>query len=101
MAKRRGDERSAMVEARLAFACIQGLMATGDGTKDKPYVVVRVRDEYELLEHLEKRPARQTLLRDGERQLDCFELDDGSELYFDISVPKSHLDRRLARAAPS
>jgi hypothetical protein len=45
-----------------------------------------------------KRPARQVLLRDGERQLDFFELDDGSELYFDITVPKSHLDRQLARA---
>jgi hypothetical protein len=100
-AKRRGDERAAMVEARLAMACIQGLMATGDGTKDKPYVVVRVRDEYELLEHLEKRPTKQMLLRDGERQLDCFELDDGSKLYFDISVPKGHLDRQLGGDAPS
>jgi hypothetical protein len=99
LAKHRGDQAAGMVEMRLVQATIDGLLATGDGSREKPYVVVRIRDEYELLEHLEKKPAGQSLIRDGDRQLDCFELADGSEIYFDVSLPKSHLDRMLARAA--
>lgn len=96
IAKKSGDEQTAMLELRLADACIEGMLATGDGTKDAPYVVVRVKDEYDLIRHLKKVPAQQGLLRDGERDLDHFELKDGSELYFDVTIPKSHLDRALA-----
>lgn len=96
-AKHRGDDEGAAIEMKIAVACIRGILASGEGTREAPYLVARVRDEYEVLSHLEKQLKRQSLVQDGERSLDCLKLTDGGELWFDITAAKRHLQKQMER----
>ena len=49
-----GNEEAAEMELTIAHACILGILDTGDGTKDNPYIVVRSSDEYDVMMYLEK-----------------------------------------------
>ncbi|ALR29131.1 hypothetical protein ATE47_00580 [Chryseobacterium sp. IHB B 17019] len=86
--KELGDEKGMNIEmmiAQIIFECIE---KTGDGTKGSPYVVTRVSDERDLIRyHLNKQDIRQRLINNGDKVMDVLTLNDGSELYFDITDP--------------
>ena len=92
-AKRAGDEDAAGFESMFYVRCIQGILATGDGTADRPYLVTRTSDEYDVLSHLEKELQVQSLMHgpDG-RSLDRMTCTDGSELHFDVTRALETLD---------
>ena len=89
LAKRDGDAQSADIEARFAYCCFQGMLATGDGSYDRPYQVARVEDEYVLLQHLKISWTRQSMIERDQRVTDIFERSDGTALHFEL--PKADL----------
>ena len=93
VARTLGDEATADKERQIAEKCLQGILATGDGSRERPYLVSRVSDEYDLIRHLNKRSTTQGLSLDGQRSYDVLNLDDGSQMWFDISAVFARVKR--------
>lgn len=80
-----GELEQAEVE-RLAFsACLQGILATGDGSRRKPYVITQIPDEYDVLKLLGLICVKQRLVQRGRRACDVLTCSDGSSVWFNIS----------------
>jgi hypothetical protein len=75
-------------EGEKAMGCLilKSILATGKGTKKKPYAVMRVEDEKDVLSALKKQANAQFLVRDKSRVFDLLQCSDGSEVYFDITL---------------
>ena len=82
----RGKENEAAFEKALAFQLIESILATGKGTNKKPYAVMRISDEMDVLSALRKQSGSQFLLMAGSRMLDLLQCSDGSDVYFDITL---------------
>ena len=65
---------------------LKSILATGKGTKKKPYAVMRVEDERDVLSVLKKQAGPQFLMKDNSRVFDLLQCSDGSEVYFDITL---------------
>ena len=89
------DTKTAEDERALLAACLKGILSTGEGTREKPYLVTRVEDEYDLLANLKKRSRKQGLVREGGKSLDCIMCTDGSECWFDVTEVFGSLMRRI------
>lgn len=94
IARGRGEEQTSEIEMTIAAACAEGLKATGDGSREQPYLVARTTDEYDLLGYLEKEMAEQSLVHADERHFDLIKTADGAEIWFDITVPYGILQQR-------
>ena len=80
-----GELEQAEVE-RLAFsACLQGILATGDGSRRKPYLISQIPDEYDVLKLLGLTCQKQRLVQRGRRACDVLTCADGSAVWFNIS----------------
>jgi hypothetical protein len=88
---RLGNDRAARFEHAMAQAVLQGILSTGDGSAARPYLVLRTADEYDVLHHLGKRRRQQALVVEGERRYDRQDCEDGSEIWFDVTVQLAHL----------
>ena len=95
IADKTGDEKTAEVEQLVAAACCEGILATGDGTKANPYLVVRTSDERDVMHYLDRQFKQQSLVEDGDRHLDLIECEDGSEMWFDITDAYAKLGESL------
>lgn len=82
---RTGRPDAAARERRLAEASLAGILATGDGSRERPWSVLRVSDEYDVLRSLRRRSVEQSVERDGRRHLDHHVCDDGSDVWFDVT----------------
>ncbi|MEL6108499.1 MAG: DUF4919 domain-containing protein [Planctomycetota bacterium] len=91
-----GDEQKAEMELRVSFACILGILATGDGSSEKPYLVARTSDEYDVLRHLKKQFRQQSLIEREGKHFDKIECADGSEYWFDITDSYGRLGAMLS-----
>ena len=80
-----GDVAGGEVERFLFVICLQGLLATGKGTRTDPYLVCHATDEYDVLEALELEPASQSLLEDRGRLCDVLTCANGREVWFDLT----------------
>ena len=79
-----GREGEAARQTRIARASLAAIRSSGDGTAERPWSVLRVADEYDVLRDLGRRPVGQSLVgRDG-RPLDRLVTDDGGELWFAV-----------------
>jgi hypothetical protein len=85
LAEMLGNLEEAHTERAIARLTIDSLLSTGDGTRNKPYLVMRVADEYDILEFLDKEPAQQSLVEVAGRKLDCIRCQDDSEIWFDVT----------------
>ena len=65
---------------------INSILATGDGSRERPYVVNSVREEYLILEHFNKTKTMQMLMDADRKPMDCIGCEDGTTYYFDIST---------------
>ncbi|WP_134739037.1 DUF4919 domain-containing protein [Nocardioides sp. 503] len=81
-----GHADAARREESLARAALAGILSTGDGTAARPWSVLRVSDEYDVLRALGRRSRRQKVDRVGGRDLDRHECEDGTELVFDVTA---------------
>jgi hypothetical protein len=99
-AEKSNDENAAGMERFIAAACVEGILATGDGSRDRPYLVCRSTDEYDVLQYLGKEFRGQALVHDGDRHFDLMECEGGTEIWFDITAAYNKLEERFDRAAP-
>lgn len=67
-----------------ALVVLDLIIKSGDGTKKRPYSVLHVSDEYDVLWALKKERSEQKLIMDNGYVYDCFTTSDGEEIYFDI-----------------
>jgi hypothetical protein len=81
-----GDIESGEVERLLFVLCLQGLLATGDGTAAAPYSVCHASDEHDLLEALGCEIAAQALVEREGRLCDRVTCSDGRQVWFDATV---------------
>lgn len=82
-----GKSEDAQDHYLLGSSLLDSILATGDGSESKPYLVLYVADEYEVLTKLGKTMKRQRLVRrDGGKAFDVLACDDGSEIWFDITL---------------
>jgi hypothetical protein len=95
IAKEAGDEEHANFESYVASACVEGILSTGDGSQQEPYRVVRVSDEHDVVEYLDKTFEEQSLVEQENLQLDHIRCTDGTEFWFDITTPYQRLMQKL------
>ena len=65
---------------------INPILATGDGSRERPYVVSSVKEEYLILEHFNKIKTMQMLMDVDGKPMDCIGCEDGATYHFDIST---------------
>jgi hypothetical protein len=104
-----GDGETCELERFLFVLCLQGLLATGDGTAAAPYSVCHASDELDLLEVGGHEYAAQALVEHEGKLCDVVTCADGRRVWFDVSAifagppPRKKRDgkRRLVTAAAS
>ena len=90
-----GNEQFAKTEMMISAACTQGILSTGDGTADQPYIVMRTTDEYDILKQFDKELETQSLTQVDGKHIDHMRCTDNSEYWFDISDAYNHLSDSL------
>jgi len=80
-----GDDARARAERSLQALAIASIRSTGDGTREHPWSVLRLSDQYDVLRADRRTSRRQTLVTVDGRPLDRHECADGSEAWFDAS----------------
>lgn len=81
-----GDATRSRRERRTQALALDSVLGTGDGTRERPWSVLRISDEYDVLRAQRRTSATQTLVDDGDRSLDRHECTDGTEAWFDVST---------------
>lgn len=92
-----GDTQASQMEMMIGSACIEGILATGDGSEHGPYIVARTSDEYDVIEHHGKQLKQQSLMQRDGKYLDLIECTDGSEFWFDITDAYNRLSTSFKR----
>ena len=80
-----GDEARARAERRTQALALDSIRGTGDGTREHPWSVLRVSDEYDVLRADRRTSQQQTLVAADGASLDRHVCDDGGEAWFDVS----------------
>lgn len=81
-----GDATRAVRERRTAQLALAAILSSGDGSVDRPWTVLRVSDEYDVLRAQRRTSRSQRKVVRHERALDHHVCDDGSEVWFDIDL---------------
>jgi hypothetical protein len=87
-----GDAQASEFERVFYFKCLEAILATGDGSLESPYLVTRTSDEYDVLFHLKKELASQSLAEAGGKSLDVMTCTDGTDVCFDITRALRSID---------
>jgi hypothetical protein len=90
-----GNAKASEMERFICFRCVDGIKLTGDGTQEKPFLVLRTSDEYDMLSTLDKQFGSQHLIHDKGKSFDKISCADGSELWFDITEMMAAMAARL------
>ena len=85
-AKHLGNMQMAQMEMHIAQSCSDGLLASGDGSRERPFLVTHTEDERAALDRLEKQSRQQALIQKDGRHLDCISCADGSVVWFDVTA---------------
>lgn len=80
-----GDHEAAEMERWVFSACLQGILATGDGSRRRPYVICQLSDEYDVLKLLGLQGKKQHLVQRGRRSCDVLTCEDGTQVWFNVS----------------
>jgi len=80
-----GQDDEVELERSLFVVTLQGLFATGDGTRANPYSVCHACDEYDVVAALGVEAAVQSLVELEGRLCDVILCSDGRELCFDVT----------------
>lgn len=83
-AKQLGNEKAEQAEFFLAHRILEGIQATGDGSKEQPYKVLRVEDERDFLGFIGETLKMQSLIKE-EKTYDLITTESGKSIYFDIT----------------
>jgi hypothetical protein len=85
LARKRGEQQRVEMETFFANACAQGILSTGNGSENAPYLVLRIEDERDILKYIEKKMVEQALVHKEEKHFDCVKTEDGLSLWFDLT----------------
>lgn len=66
-------------------ALLRALIDSGDGTREEPFVVTYVSDEYDILRALGLQAVSQRMLERSDGRYDVIGADDGQPYWFDVS----------------
>ena len=80
-----GDATRARRERRTQVLALDSILSTGDGTREHPWSVLRISDEYDVLGSQRRASSTQMLIVDGDRSLDRHVCADGTEAWFDVT----------------
>ena len=80
-----GDAGVAELERFTFQSCLEGILATGDGTADAPYLITYLSDEYDVLAALGLEPRSQTLVEQRGMLCDVAKCLDGEEIWFELT----------------
>ena len=80
-----GDHAQARAERRTQVLALESIRSTGDGTREHPWSVLRISDEYDVLRADRRASREQTLITVDGRSLDRHVCDDGSDVWFEVS----------------
>ena len=80
-----GDDARARAERGLQALAIESIRSTGDGTRERPWSVLRISDQYDLLRADRRTSRQQSLVTADGGLLDRHVCDDGTEAWFDVS----------------
>ena len=94
-----GRSQEAEMEQAIAVLLLQGIAQTGDGSEEKPFKVTRVSDEYDFLFAHQLSMKSQALLERDSRSFDRLTLENGDELWFEITEIQDVLRSKLASAS--
>jgi hypothetical protein len=87
VAQKKGDEATSRFEFDFASNLRYGLLETGDGSPDNPYVINRVSDSYGIISWLKATPRSFGMTFHKGRLLDVISTSELGPLYFDVSIP--------------
>lgn len=79
-----GDAARAQAERRTQVLALESIRSTGDGSRERPWSVLRIGDEYDVLRADRRTSREQTLLTVKGRSLDRHVCDDGREVWFEV-----------------
>lgn len=77
-----GEDAEATRERKFALLAMDSIRTAGEGTEESPYPVLRVEDEYTVLEAEGRRPTAQQLVPTETGACDVHTLEDGSQMWF-------------------
>jgi hypothetical protein len=81
-----GRREDAATHRSLARSALRGMLGSGRGTRDRPWRVLRVSDEYDVLRYLGRRPRGQDLVEEDGVELDRIATD-GDDAWFRLVAP--------------
>lgn len=84
-----GDETSARREQAMHHLSVSSVLMTGDGTAERPWSVLRVADEYDILRAKGVAPTAQSTGTIEGRLLDRHEDESGAEYWFVLDRPSA------------
>ena len=90
---RDADSDRSDLERSVARACLEAIAGTGDGSRQRPYQVLRATDEHDLLTFLGREGDGQRFVHDGDRHFEVLSCG-GEEIWFDISDAYNWLQSR-------
>ncbi len=86
-----GQKEFAAHEIRMGVACLDGITAAGDGSESKPFPIVRLTDEIDVLKmKFNTRIDDQELVFRGDKPRDKILATDGNTYWFDVSMVFNH-----------
>lgn len=92
-----GDAAEAGYRRQVMQACLKGLLESGDGTDDQPYLVTYPTDAYDLLRVLGEVSESQELMeRPDGRWCDVMTAASGEQYWFDVSEMFARANRHLS-----
>ncbi len=81
-----GDGPAADHERALTKLAFKSILDSGDGSEGRPWKVLRISDEYDVLRLLGRSSTQQELVERGGRRFDRHVHADASESCFDVTV---------------
>ena len=82
-----GNKEQTDFEKHMWSFLVGAILETGKGTRQHPYLVSRISDEYDVLFALEKERGKQELCPEEGRFIDVQTCSDGTQVYFDVTDP--------------
>ena len=80
-----GDRELAELEKFTLQACLEGILATGDGSERAPYLITYLSDEHDVLAALGLEPRSQSLVARSDLWCDVVKCVDGEQVWFELS----------------
>lgn len=77
-----GDKQAAQRERKFAMLAMNSIRDGGDGSQERPFPVLRIEDEYTVIDAVKQQSTGQRQISDDSGHFDVHTLEDGSEMWF-------------------